>query len=105
MSATSAARVGVRRLVDVGQDRHAGRRPHVREDRASLPAGPGPRNDPPDVRFALSYDALKTYGTPARSRDVADRERRVDGVRSLSMTQGPAMRTSGLPPPIVSPPN
>ncbi len=48
----------VRRLVDVGEDRHAGRGPHVREDPHALPAGPGPRNDPPDVRFALSYDTL-----------------------------------------------
>ncbi len=27
---------------------------------------PGPRNDRPEVRFALSYDALKTHGIPAR---------------------------------------
>ena len=33
---------------------------------ARLPPSPGPRNDVADVRFALSYDALKMYGTPAR---------------------------------------
>ena len=27
-------------------------------------ASPGPRNDRPEVRFALSYDALKMNGTP-----------------------------------------
>ena len=59
-------RRGVRRLVDVGQDRHARRAP-ARGARTRRPSSrPGPRNDRPEVRLALSYDALKTYWTPAR---------------------------------------
>ena len=30
------------------------------------------------MRLALSYDALKTYGTPDAARDVPDRDREVD---------------------------
>ena len=53
-------------------------------------SSPGPRNERPDVRFALSYDALKMNGTPTRARDVGELGRR-DRVAcaSLSMTHGP----------------
>src|SRR3954471_9976047 len=62
---------------------------------------PGPRNDRPDVRFALSNDALKMNGTPTR-RLISTSARAVSRERaSLSMTHGPAIRTNGLPPPIV----
>ena len=57
--------------------------------RASRPASsPGPRNEPAEVRFALSYDALKIKWTPARpamSRSAAATHR----MPSLSITQGP----------------
>ena len=57
------------------------------------------------MRLALSYDALKMNGTPARRRDVADRcGQRPSACASLSMTHGPAMSTSGVPPPIVMAP-
>src|SRR6266850_2766070 len=61
---------------------------------------PGPRNDRPDVRFALSYDALKMNGTCRRRVRSASRPARSDACCSLSMTQGPAISTSGLPPPM-----
>ena len=44
-------------------------------------ASPGPRNEPRDVRFALSYDALKMYGTPARRAMSRSASARSDGVR------------------------
>ena len=60
---------------------------------------PGPRNDSSDVRLALSYDALKISGTPTL-RAMAFNARAVASAWSrLSMTQGPAMTTSGAPPP------
>src|SRR6185503_3589258 len=66
-------------------------------------ASPGPRNDAPDVRFALSYDALKMKGTPAR-RVISRSARAVSmACASLSMTQGPAMSTR-LPAPMLTPP-
>src|SRR3954463_364430 len=62
---------------------------------------PGPRNEVSEVRFALSYEALKMYGTPHRAAiSLIARARSIAWV-SLSMTQGPAMRTSGRPPPMV----
>src|SRR5262245_55337781 len=65
---------------------------------------PGPRNDPPEVRLALSYDALKMKGTPRRRAIAARRPARSVACASLSMTQGPAMSTSGCPPPMARPP-
>src|SRR4051812_40762300 len=62
---------------------------------------PGPRNDASEVRFALSYEALKMYGTPHRAAMALIARARSMAWLSLSMTQGPAMRTSGLPPPMV----
>ncbi len=44
-----------------------------------LEAGPAERR--PDVRLALSNEALKTYGTPSAPGDVADGVREADGVR------------------------
>src|SRR5690349_5409470 len=64
---------------------------------------PGPRKDRSDVRFALSYDALKTNGTPAER--VMSRSARAVSTAwdSLSMTQGPAISISGLPPMLAMP--
>ena len=42
---------------------------------------PGPRNDFSDVRFALSYDALKMSGTPQRDGDLRERLGNHRGVR------------------------
>src|SRR5581483_6558461 len=52
-------------------------------------------------RFALSNDALNTYGTRARRAISTSRPARSVACASLSMTHGPAMRTNGLPPPKV----
>src|SRR5262249_15158164 len=60
---------------------------------------PGPRNDLPEVRLALSNDALKISGTSSRSaisRSVSATCR----VSSCdSITHGPAIHTSGRPGP------
>src|SRR5262245_48814803 len=61
---------------------------------------PGPRKDRPDVRLALSYDALKMNGTRDRQAISASCPARSVALASLSITHGPAMRTNGLPPPI-----
>src|SRR6267154_6442870 len=61
---------------------------------------PGPRNDRPDVRFALSYDALKMNGIRRRAVISARRPASMAAWPSLSMTHGPAMSTSGRPPPM-----
>ena len=71
----------VRRLVDVGQDRA---RRLVRAPRASTrrpSSRPGPRNEPPDVRLALSYEALKMYGTPSATAMSRIAMREAEGVR------------------------
>src|SRR5271170_3256548 len=55
-------------------------------------ARPGPRNDFPLVRFALSNDALKTSGMP-RSAVSSTRCFAIETVSALdSSTHGPAMR-------------
>ena len=56
----------LRRLVDVGEDRHAVSRLDARRAPAALRRGPGRETIVPDVRFALSNDALKMNGTPTR---------------------------------------
>jgi hypothetical protein len=60
---------------------------------------PGPRNDLPEVRFALSNDALKTSGSPSRSAYPLS----VSAMRSVrscpSITHGPQIHRSGRPPP------
>ena len=61
-SATGAACAGSWMSVRIGTPAASRTRPSTRTPSSS----PGPRNDAPDVRFALSYDALKTKGTPAR---------------------------------------
>src|SRR5262245_48227527 len=61
---------------------------------------PGPRKDRPDVRFALSYEALKMNGTRDRHAMSASCPARCVAPASLSITHGPAIRTNGLPPPI-----
>src|SRR5205823_5254658 len=66
-------------------------------------ARPSPRKEWPDVRFALSYDALKMNGTPSRRVTSTRRIAKSRAWRSLSITHGPAMRTNGLPPPIARP--
>src|SRR5262245_20079406 len=63
-------------------------------------ARPGPRNDFADERFALSKEALKTYGMPiVRHSDTSACAMRI-ACSSLSMTQGPARNASGAPAPI-----
>jgi hypothetical protein len=66
-SATSRDRRRLLVFVDVRQDRHLDLIADSRERRQpSLEAWP--RYDVSDVRFALSKDALKMYGTPRASR-------------------------------------
>src|SRR6185503_9745061 len=62
---------------------------------------PGPRKDRPDVRLALSYDALKINGTPTRDVISTSRAASMVACASLSITHGPAISANGLPPPIV----
>src|SRR5688500_13745692 len=65
---------------------------------------PGPRNDRSDVRFALSYDALKMSGIPQRDATFASDSAIVDACASLSMTHGPAISARGAPPPMATAP-
>jgi hypothetical protein len=51
-----------------------------------------------DDRFALSYDALKTSGTPAFSAIFATRSAIIRVCVSLSITHGPAIKNSGSSP-------
>src|SRR5437773_5728497 len=65
---------------------------------------PGPRKEAMELRFALSKDDLKMYGTPTR-RAASDRAAAIfKACSSLSITQGPAMKASGEPPPIARSP-
>src|SRR6476646_4060738 len=64
---------------------------------------PGPRNDRPDVRLALSNDALKMNGTPTRALISTSSPARAVAWFSFSMTQGPAISANGFPPPIEMP--
>src|SRR5215470_7621198 len=74
----------------------------IAERTRSPSARPGPRNDWPDVRFALSNDALKMNGTFTR-RVMSTRAAAIErACASLSMTHGPAMSASGPPPPIAT---
>src|SRR5262245_5114323 len=61
---------------------------------------PGPRNERTEERFALSKEALKTYGTPIFRHTAARACAMRTACASLSMTQGPARNASGAPPPI-----
>ena len=54
---------------------------HAAEDAQAFAEARARGTTASDVRFALSYDALKTNGTPARRAMSRTRERRVDGVR------------------------
>src|SRR5262245_15542780 len=63
-------------------------------------ARPGPRHDRPDVRFALSYDALKMNGTCTRPAIAARRLAISSAWLALSMTHGPPMKTNGWPAPM-----
>ena len=92
-------RRGVGRLVDVGQDRHADVVAHSAQTWRAL-VKPGPRNERTDVRLALSNDALKMTGTPHRAAMSRMARARPRACAGLSMTQGPAMRSRGRPPPI-----
>src|SRR6516225_2896823 len=60
---------------------------------------PGPRNDLTEERFALSYEALKMYGTPASAAIFATRSAIERACASDSITHGPAIKNSGLAPP------
>src|SRR3954468_13551840 len=98
-SATGAACSGAWMSVSTGTPAVSRTRPSTRTPSLN----PGPRNDEPDVRFALSYDALKMKGTPARR--VMSRSAIAVSMAcaSLSMTHGPAISASG-PPPRLTPP-
>src|SRR5262249_31178912 len=73
----------------ISRTRPSTRRPSV---------SPGPRNDAPDVRFALSYDALKMNVTPARRAMSRSASAVSMACASLSMTHGPAMSVSAPSP-------
>src|SRR6516225_3407200 len=60
-------------------------------------ANPGPRNELTDDRLALSYDALNTNGTPASAAIFRTRSAIIRAWDSLTITQGPAIKNSGLP--------
>jgi len=60
---------------------------------------PGPRNAFTEDRLALSYDALKMYGTPASAAIFATFSAIIRACFSLSITHGPAIRNRGFPPP------
>src|SRR5262245_58283507 len=60
---------------------------------------PGPRKDRPDVRLALSYDALNTNGRLRRPAVRASSVAIIVACSSLSITQGPPTKTSGRPSP------
>src|SRR5580693_2075230 len=62
-------------------------------------AGPGPRNAFTEDRLALSYEALKMYGTPASAAIFAILSAIIHACASLSITHGPAIRNSGFPAP------
>src|SRR5918997_5375809 len=61
---------------------------------------PGPRNDLNEVRFALSYDALKISGIPQRDAIFATDSAIIEACSPLSITHGPAMSAMGAPPPM-----
>src|SRR5690349_13225187 len=75
----------------------------TRASTRSPSARPGPRNDPPDVRLALSYEALKMNGVPARRARSRSASAVSIACASLSITHGPAMSARG-PPPRLTPP-
>src|SRR6516225_11387191 len=60
---------------------------------------PGPRNAFADERFALSKEALKMQGTPASAAILETHSAIFRLCTSDSITHGPAIRNSGLPPP------
>ena len=72
---------------------------HLRRARAGRRPGRARGTTSTDVRFALSNDALKISGTPQRRRCAPSARAMSSACDSLSMTQGPAMRTSGAPSP------
>src|SRR4051812_12406741 len=98
-SATGAACSGAWMSVSTGTPAVSRTRPSTRTPSLN----PGPPNDEPHVRVALSYHALKMKGTPARP----GMSRRAIAVSmacaSLSMTHGPAISTSA-PAPMLTPP-
>src|SRR5436190_13813733 len=72
---------------------------------AARPASsPGPRKERPDVRLALSNEALKITGTWHRAAISLMAIAMLSTCAGLSMTQGPAITASGDPPPIDSGP-
>jgi hypothetical protein len=85
--------------MNVGKDRQPCLALDVSKNSQSL-VETGARNERSDVRFALSYDALKMNGTPARRAMSTSRAASSFACASLSITHGPAMSTSGAPPPI-----
>ena len=90
-------RGGLRRLVNVGQQRQSRSARARRRGRVVPHRGPGPRNDVMEVRFALSKDALKMTGTPQRVAISRMAAAVSSACAALSMTHGPRMKASGLP--------
>ncbi len=71
------------------------------ESTRSPASSPGPRNEPKEVRLALSYEALKMTGTPQR-RAMSRTASAVSTVcAALSTTHGPTMNVNGAPSPTV----
>ena len=68
---------------------------------ASPSSKPGPRKLRTDERLALSNEALKIIFTPCRSATSRTVRATPKTCSADSMTHGPAMRTSGAPPPSV----
>src|SRR5258708_39302326 len=58
---------------------------------------PGPRKLLSEVRFALSYEALKTYGTLSLAAMALIEWAILSVWDSLSITHGPAIRKSSAP--------
>ena len=66
--------------MDIGEELARRTRSLMTASTRSPSVSPGPRNDLPDVRFALSYDALKTKGTPSRRGQSGEFGRQGGGV-------------------------
>ena len=64
---------------------------------------PGPRNDLPELRLALSYELLKMNGMPSSAVISFSFPATSICSCSLSTTQGPAMRKNGLSSPASKP--
>ena len=88
-SRTRAAALGLRGLVDVGDDGQARLRLDRREDVEALRRGPGPRKESFEERLALSKDDLKTIRAPVSSPIAFSRSRHRERVLARLDDAGP----------------